>query len=360
MFVPDTQIVALALALCSMVCWGSWSNFLILTEGRMEFELFYLDFSVGCLLISIIFGATLGSMTNDSLPFGPKTFMDDFGVDLKHVAEAMCGGLLFNIAGICLCKGISMLGLALAFPLCVGTSMVLGTLLTYALDPSETKDPVLLFVGLSIAFLAVVVAAVMHSIKDKEKAANEPLTADVEGRDISNPEPSMLRKLVICIIGGIVMGCWNPMVALSEKDGLSPYGEFFFFSLAILLSSLVLMPLIIAYPLEGHGGKPVFSVLAQCTKTPTICHLYGLLGGLVWSVGTLTNGMAGAATASDGTPVMTSATSYAIGQCANVAAIFWGLCVWREFNGTSSKVKMLVALVVALYITAIAFCTLSN
>lgn len=316
-------------------------------------------------MVSVLFAFTLGSMTNDANSFGPKTFMDDFGVDFKHEAEAFCGGLLFNIAGICLCKGISMLGLALAFPLCVGTSMVLGTLLTYALDPSETKQPVLLFVGLSIAFLAVVVAAVMHSIKDKEKASKEPLTADVEGREISNHEPSMSRKLVICIVGGVVMGCWNPMVALSEQDegespGLTPYGEFFFFSLAILLSSLVLMPLIIAYPLEGSGGKPVMSVLAKFAKTPAVCHLYGLLGGFVWSVGTLTNAMAGSAETSDGKSVMTSATSYAIGQCANVAAIFWGLCVWGEFNGTSSKVKGLVALVVVLYIVAIAFCTLSN
>jgi len=200
----------------------------------------------------------------------------------------------------------------------------------------------------------------MHYIKDKEMAAKEPLTADVEGGATPKEDATMTRKLVICIGGGILMGCWNPLVALAEKDGLSPYGEFVVYTLAVVLSSFVFIPMIIAVPMEGFKGQAVGPVLATWSKTPLICHIYALLGGFVWSVGTLANATAGVSEDGAGISVMNGATSFAIGQCANVAAIFWGLILWGEFTGTSNKVKGLVALVVGMYVLAIVFCTLAS
>lgn len=361
-FVPSSQGLALAVALCSMVCWGSWSNLLVLSEGKMKFELFYLDWSIACFLTALLGAFTLGSITTTSNSYGDITFLgSDLGVAAEKYFYAFAAGTIFNIANLCLCKGIAMLGLALAFPLCIGTCMVLGTILTYALDPTSTNNPTLLFTGLAIAFVAVVTAAFMHSVKDKEMAAKEPLTADVEGGEATKEDATMTRKLVICIGGGILMGLWNPLVALAERDdGLSPYGEFVIFSFAIALSSFVLIPLIIAVPLEGFKGQAVGPVFAAWSKTPFICHIYALLGGLVWSIGTLANATAGVSEDAKGNTVMNPATSYAIGQCANVAAIFWGLVLWGEFNGTSAKVKGLVAVVVGLYVLAIVFCTLAN
>lgn len=330
----------------------------------MKFELFYLDWSVGCLLTALLFAFTLGDVTNDSNKYGGITFLnhDLNSLPVEKYLFAFAAGLVFNIANLCLCKGISMLGLALAFPLCIGTSMVLGTTLTYALDPKSTKNPVLLFIGLAIAFAAVVTAAVMHSIKDKEMAAKEPLTADAEAGDTTKEDATMTRKLTICIGGGILMGCWNPLVSLAEKgdDGLSPYGEFVFYCLAIVLSSTVLIPLIIAVPMEGFQGQAVGPVLRAWSKTPAVCHIYAFLGGFVWSVGTWANATAGSSKDANDVSVMNGATSFAIGQCANVAAIFWGLILWGEFNGTSNKVKGLVASVVAMYVLAIVLCTLAN
>merc|ERR1712232_1130980 len=128
----------------------------------------------------------------------------------------------------------------------------------------------------------------------------------------------MSRKLLICILGGILMGLWNPLVTLAEQDdddgrhGLSPYGEFVWYTLAIVLSSLVMMPIIIMFPLEGGSGRSPGEVFGKYGSSPGACHVYALLGGFVWSVGTLTNAMAGAAEKPDGTSAMTSATSYAI------------------------------------------------
>eukprot|EP00933_Yihiella_yeosuensis_P007513 TRINITY_DN112589_c0_g1_i1.p1 TRINITY_DN112589_c0_g1~~TRINITY_DN112589_c0_g1_i1.p1 ORF type:complete len:252 (-),score=58.20 TRINITY_DN112589_c0_g1_i1:125-805(-) len=167
-----------------------------------------------------------------------------------------------------------------------------------------------------------------------------------QARSVPKAEASMFRKLSVCVLGGILMGLWNPLVALAEK-GLSPFGEFLFFTLAILLSSIVYLPLIVCFPLEGGQGGDVREVLAGYKWVPRRCHLYSFLGGTVWAVGTLANAVAGAS------EVLTSAQSYAIGQCTTVLAIFWGMFLFNEFKGTDWKVKGLIVVVLGLFLLAV-------
>lgn len=322
----------------------------------MRFELFYLNYSAGIFLTALLAAFTLG-MVQSSGANGDYTFLDDFsGIGPDRYIFALLAGLLFNVANLMLCKGIAMLGLALAFPLCIGTSMVLGTLLTYAISPSDTGKPVFLFMGVLLAFCAVCSAAFMHRLKEQQqRKARSPLMqveALEAASDQDSAEPPMGRKLLVCVLGGILMSLWNPLVTLAERDpGLSPFGEFVLYTLATLLSSFVLCPLVIKFPLEGGPGQIVGAVLSQYKTSPGVCHLYGFLGGFIWAVGTLANAMAGAS------KVLNSAESYAIGQCANVAAIFWGIFLFKEFEGTDVKVKALVVLVIALYAGAIALIT---
>lgn len=270
-----------------------------------------------------------------------------------------------------------MLGLALAFPLCIGTALVLGTLVTYAVEPKG--DFVLLLLGVIVAFAAVCLASFVQTMKDRQLAEakpspveNEPVeqnarqvalvagegnskSEDVEAARPLKSEPSFVRKVLVCVIGGILMGLWNPLVALAEKDGgVSPYGEFTSYTFAVALSSLVLMPLILTFPLEGGPSTPVADVVREISKVPAKGHLWSMVGGLVWALGTLANAVAG----SSGT--LSSAESYAIGQCANLIAILWGAFYFKEFAGTDWKVKSLLALVCVLYLGAIAFIAASS
>lgn len=325
----------------------------------MHFELFYLNFSIGVFLSAVLAGFTLG-MIESSGHDGDRSFLDDFhGISLEKYIFALLAGFLFNIANMMLSKGIAMLGLALAFPLCIGTSMVLGTLLTYAITPSDTGKPGFLFLGVFLAFCAVCVAAFMHRMKEEQQKKARDLTMQAAIPEIGlvedRAEPPMGRKLLVCILGGVLMSLWNPLVTLAEESpGLSPYGEFVFYTLATLLSSFLLCPLAIRFPLEGGKGEVVRDVLAQYKTSPTACHLYGFLAGFIWAVGTLSNAMAGASKA------LNSAQSYAIGQCANVAAIFWGIFLFNEFKDTDMKVKGLVVLVIALYAGAITLITIAG
>merc|ERR1711948_5825 len=114
----------------------------------------------------------------------------------------------------------------------------------------------------------------------------------------------MLRKLIVCIVSGILLSLWNPFATLAEKDdhgvGLTPFGEFVAFAFAIALTSLVLVPAVIVFPLEGGRGESVRVVFSEYPNTPAICHVYSLLGGGVWAIGTMANAMAGASKGDDG------------------------------------------------------------
>lgn len=370
MFVPTSSAASLAVALLSMCCWGSWGNSLKFSDGLIRFELFYLNFSFAVFAFAVVAALTFGMVDAGS----SVSFMDDWsGKSFDRYAYAFAAGLVFNVANLMLCKGIMMLGLALAFPLCIGTALVLGTLVTYAVKPSGYFP--LLLAGVFIAFCAVCLASFVHKMKEEQleakKAASSGskkgdaaqlpgveaglMTAEADARAVSNAEPSFTRKVLVCVIGGVLMGLWNPLVTLSEEaPGLSAYGELTIYTFATMLSSLVLIPLILTWPLEGGASTPVGAVLSEYKAVPMKAHAWSLVGGAVWCLGTLANAVAG------NSKILSSAESYAIGQCANMIAIFWGFFFFKEFEGCDWKVQAMLALVCLLYVGAIVCITFSS
>jgi glucose uptake protein len=59
MFTPHTYSIALLLMTLSMLCWGTWANTQKITHN-WPFELYYLDYTAGLLVVSLIIGLTLG------------------------------------------------------------------------------------------------------------------------------------------------------------------------------------------------------------------------------------------------------------------------------------------------------------
>lgn len=56
---------------------------------------------------------------------------------------------------------------------------------------------------------------------------------------------------------------------------------------------------------------------------------------------------------------MGPAVSYAIGQGATLVSALWGLLVWKEFEGASSKVKGLLALMLALFVAGLSLVSIA-
>ncbi|HLB91101.1 MAG TPA: hypothetical protein VJK27_02110 [Terriglobales bacterium] len=313
MFTPHSLDVALLMMITSAICWGSWAN---TYKGvkNYRFELFYWDYAIGILLISLIFAFTLGSTGNDA-----NSFLNNVhSADTNNIVSTMVGGAIFNLANLLLVAAIDMAGLAIAFPVSIGIALVVGVISSYAIQPKG--NAALLAAGVVCAFIAVVLDG---------KAYGSLVLA---GRSVSK------KSIVTCVVSGVLMGLWAPFVARAMTNGntLGPYSIAVFLTLGALLSCLIWNVYFMKHPLVG---EPVS--FAGFFSGPISGHALGLLGGIIWGTGMVFNLVAAKFTS--------VAISYAIGQSAPMVAALWGVLVWKEFDGAPGKAKLYLALMFIFY-----------
>jgi len=317
MFTPPNLTIALLMMITSAICWGSWAN---TYKGvkNYRFELFYWDYAIGIFLTSLILAFTMGSSGHDSSSFVNNVQSADVG----NMVSTLVGGAIFNLANLLLVAAIDMAGLAVAFPVSIGIALVVGVVLSYALQPKG--NAVLLALGVACALIAVILDG---------KAYGSLASA---GRLVSR------KSIVLSVVSGVLMGLWNPFVTYSATRGtaLTPYSSVVFLTLGALLSCFVWNIYFMRKPLVG---EPVS--FGGFFLGPASGHLLGLFGGLVWGVGTVFNVVAGKVTG--------FARSYAIGQSAPMVAALWGLLVWKEFAGAGRRAKVYLVLMFGFFILAI-------
>jgi glucose uptake protein len=313
MYTPHSLGIALFMMITCAVCWGSWAN---TYKGvkNYRFELFYWDYAVGIFLISLILALTMGSTGNDA-----NSFLNNVrSADTNNIVSTMVGGAIFNLANLLLVAAIDMAGLAIAFPVSIGIALVVGVVLSYALQPKGNAT-----------FLAIGVACALVAVILDGKAYGSLATT---GRSVSR------KSIVICVISGVLMGLWNPFVAYGATRGnaLTPYSSVVFLTLGALLSCFIWNLYFMKKPLFG---EPVS--FSGFFSGPASGHALGFFGGCIWGVGTVFNVVAGKATA--------FAISYAVGQSAPMVAALWGILAWKEFDGAPGKAKMYMSLMFVFY-----------
>lgn len=325
MFLPQTFALALVMTIVSTVCWGSWANTYKLTRGY-RFELFYWDYAIGILLVSLVWALTLGSLASGRTDgFSANVAAADRG----NIVAALAGGFIFNIANLLLVAGIEMAGLAVAFPLSIGIALVVGVVMSYVMQPRG--NPLVLATGVALAILAVIF----------DGKAYAELSRGGSGR--SYPAGVSRTSLVVCVISGVLMGSFAPFVthALTSGRALGPYSIAVFFTLGALLCCFVVNVYFMRKPLVG---APVdFSGFAAAGARN---HLLGVAGGFVWGTGTVFNFVAAS--------FVGVAISYAIGQAAPMVAALWGVFAWHEFRGAPARARTYLALMFASYVAALA------
>ena len=310
--------------IASAICWGSWAN---TYKGvkNYRFELFYWDYAIGIFLISLILGHTMG-MTGH----GPENLVNNLhSAGISNAVYALAGGALFNLANLLLVAAIDMAGLAVAFPVAIGIALVVGVVLSYALQPKG-----------NVAFLALGVACAIVAVILDGKAYR---TLATTGRTVSK------ESLITCIVSGVLMGLWAPFMthAMTRGDPLGPYSAAIFLTMGALLSCFVWNIYFMKHPLVG---EPVS--FSGFFHAPASGHLLGLLGGFIWGIGTVLNLVAANYTG--------VAISYAIGQSAPMVAALWGILVWKEFEGSGSRAKWYLAFMFVFYALAILLVARAN
>jgi glucose uptake protein len=110
MFIVNSYPLAVVFCVITMLCWGSWANTQKLSTQKWAFQLFYWDYSLGVLLLSLLLAFTLGSYGNSG-----RGFIEDLKLaDPSSLGLAILGGVVFNLANILLVAAIDVAGMHLS------------------------------------------------------------------------------------------------------------------------------------------------------------------------------------------------------------------------------------------------------
>ncbi len=325
MFIPQTYGLALFLMTLSMLCWGTWANTQKITR-QWPFELYYFDYTVGLLLCSLIFGLTLGQ-TDPSSP--QSFFMNLHAASQRSLWLAFAGGAVFSVGNILIVAAISVAGMAVAFPIGAGLALVVGAVLNYVVSPAG--NPVLIFSGIALVCIAIALDALAY-------------------KGISQSGGNAAKGILLSVIGGIGAGLFYPLVAksLAGPGHLEPYTVYVIFSLAAMASALPMIYLLIRRPLTGSSLS-----LRSYVRGRWSVHAWGIAGGLIWGIGTIANFVASYV------PMIGPATSFSMGEGNTMISALWGVFVWKEFRGASSRVRLYLALMFLFFLLGLTSIALS-
>lgn len=338
MVIPHSYLIALLMTILTMICWGSWANVIKLV-GSWRFELLYYDYALGILLTSIAAGLTLGSMGSFGRPFG----QDLSAAGGPNLAFGFLGGVVYCISNILVVGAMAVAGLGVAFPIGVGLALVVGVIWNYFVNPQG--NPVFLFCGVGMIVAAIVLDGIAYRIHSMKRRSKVP------GTDVSqqNHGSEVRKGIILSVLGGILMGMFFPLVEIGKSGagGLGPYAIGFVFSVGVFLSAFLFNAFFLRWPIQGR--RLHFVEYFQGTWAQ---HLWGIFGGVVWAIGTLSSFVAASAPRE---LQVGPAISYALGQGSTMIGALWGVVVWREFKGGGSLVKGLLVLMFALFAGGLTF-----
>ena len=290
-----------------------------------RFELFYWDYAVGIFLISLVGALTLGSTGHDSTSF----LNNVHSADHSNILWTMVGGAIFNLANLLLVAAIDMAGLAVALPVSIGIALVVGTMLSYILQP---KAGICLFMAAK-----------------RGDALIAAMILDGKAFGSLGSERSASRKsIIICIVSGVLMGLWNPFVAYGATLRECAHAVQFR-GISHARRAALMFPLESLFHEEAAGGRArglrwifhrsALGTFARAARRNYLGHWdHVQRGGLRRDNGFL-------------------ALSYAIGQSAPMVGALWGVFAWKEFAGAGPKAKVFLVLMFVFYGLAILLLT---
>jgi len=248
------------------------------------------------------------------------------------------------------CIFMEGVGMAIAFPAGIGVSLVIGTCVNYFTQTNESKAG-FLFGGLGLACIAIICNSLAFKFRGKQIEQKDPLIKESPKSLPKHKPVSLYKGIMLCAICGLLMGSWSPLVSESMKlpieEALSPYTSFFFYCLSVLITTFPICYLSSKKPLVGEPFKPSKEYFLGGWKW----HLLAILGGVLWSAGTLFNII--------GSRKLGFAAGYAIGQTSPLIAALWGVFLWKEFENPSGSVVTMLLLTFLCYGGAIGLISLS-
>ncbi|MEO7992625.1 MAG: GRP family sugar transporter [Chryseolinea sp.] len=320
MFIIESYSIAVFFCIITMLCWGSWANTQKLAASSWRFELFYWDYVIGILVMSLLFAFTLGSNGEQG-----RSFLTDIHqADVQSLRSAFIGGIIFNLANILLIAAIAIAGMSVAFPVGIGIALIWGVLDNYRTYPSG--NPTIIFLGVALIAMGIMANAIAYN-----KLTGSTQKVSTKGLLLSIVAGVLMAQFYGFVVSGMISNFTIP-----EAGKLTPYTAIVIFSLGILASNFLFNSVLMKKPLQG---LPV--TYADYFSGSFKSHLTGILGGAIWCVG-----MSFSIIASDKAgPVI----SYGLGQGAVLVAAIWGVFIWKEFQSAPKGTKPLLYIMFAFF-----------
>ena len=312
MYEPTTFTAAVVLMFVTMFCWGSWANTFSLCRGKYRFELFYWDYAIGVVVVSLGLSIVLGS--------GSALFHG--GMNGVNVTWAILSGIVFNLGNVLLVAAISLTGMAVAFPVCISLALLIGVGVSWWIEPSVPGGWML--AGSVLILVSMIMDAAAY-------------------RTISAQRAFSTRGILIAVIGGVFMGAFPPCLqkAFIGEVPLDAYAASTMFAVGVLACTVLINYPLMRFPIAGEQPVP----MSDWFTAPKQFHLWGILGGGIWAVGGVLNFIAG--------DKVSMAVGYAFGAGGTLVAAAWGVFVWREFKNAPTRAYVYLALMFILFIAGI-------
>lgn len=340
MYIVDSFPVAILLCVITMICWGSHTNLLKMQSKGYPYSYYYWDQAIGYFLLPLILALTLGSTGTGGEPF----ISNLLHADAASWGWAVGAAFVFNLANILFVASVDIAGMAVAFPVGMGFSLVLGVILNYIAKPEG--NPVWIFTGVACVVAAILLNARAYSALEKK----------AEERDVKK------KGIPLAISGGFLMGLFyyllqNSMPAVLSYDSLfhiagsgkfTPYTAVVVFAAASFVSNFLYNTYLMRHPFRGDPVTYKGYFAAGTGRD----HVLGVIGGLINATGTTFNIIASGSVG--------AAIAYALGQSNPMIAAIWGVFIWKEFRNAPKGTNRWIAGMFLLFALGVLLLTLSK
>lgn len=195
-----TASLGLLLGLFSGVMTGSFSLPMKKTT-RWSWEATWLIWSV-CALLIIPWAITLATV--------PKTFAVLGEASTADLVKVFAFGVGWGLGAVFFGQSIAMIGISLAFALCIGLAMALGALIPMFKDPRLFLTPGGILTTIGIAVMVVGVAICAAAGHRKERQQQQQASSD-------RPAGRMILGLILAALGGTFSSMLNLAYSFSEN-----------------------------------------------------------------------------------------------------------------------------------------------
>jgi len=349
MILPSTTLAGLLLLILTLFCWGSWANSQRLVF-KWRFELFYYDFAIGLAACVLLAALTLGSLNAQELTVSDNMMIAGY----RKMAYGVGAGVIVNLAYMLLVAAISLSGMAVAFPISFGVALVVTSLTNFIGSP-QPSNALLLFGGLTLVVIAVVLDCIAY------RSQVDALAAAAKTGPVLDPRtrlpvrtPVAARGILLSVLAGIPLGFFLPVVDGSRtgENGVGPYGLAALIGAGMFFSTLIYVPFFINFPVQGDPVQ-----VRDYFKGAKKQHFWGIFAGFVWAVGLISALVEGTVP-----PALQASPALVAGllQGGPIVATLWGLIAWREFNGATQGVRLLMLAMIVTYLAGLALVSLAS